>query len=482
MSTTSQKTKTGFVADSLAVGVLVMFAMTVIQRGLGFLRGIWFCRVLDDTSVGAWSMAYDFIEMMTPILLLGLPGCLPRYAEAFREQGHLPSLVRRLGIATAILAGVCLLALTSFPSLFAWLVFLDVQQTSMIQAMAIAILIVVVFNFVRELVSSLRQVRVVSQMQFLQSVGFTIASVSWLATDGSLTGLVYCFSLATIIALLPGVLVLRAGWSGLPDSSHPFDARAMWRRVLPFAITLWSMNLLNNAFALSDRYMILHWLPGTDAEAQAAIGQYHSGRIFPMLLASLAAMLGSILLPYLSADWEKQRRESVTLRLRQILFALSLVFSVVAASLLILSPWIFGTLLQGRYAAGLSLMPMAFVFCIWVALATVGENYLWVLERGKLATLAMGVGLAANIGLNLLLLPIWGLHGAVVATLLANFVMLCGTWWGMHRHGYPFDETALYATVLPLTLLVGPWVTLVSAITIIASNPQVRAWLADLRK
>lgn len=481
MSTTAptQRTKASFVADSLAIGMLVMLAMTVIQRGLGFARGIWFCRVMDDASVGAWGMAHDFIAMATPIVLLGMPGCLPRYAETYRERGQLQSLVRRLAIATIVLAALFVVTLFAVPSMYAWLVFLDSDKTALVYGIGLAILVVVVFNFIRELVGSLRQVRVVSVMQFVQSVAFTLLGIAWLALGGSLVGLIHCFSIATAIAIIPGAMTLQNGWSGLSRCTESFDSNAMWRRILPFAITLWSMNLLTNVFAMSDRYMILHWLPGSDAAAQSAIGQYHSGRIFPLLLMSLAAMVGSTLLPYLSADWEQNRRTHVCLRMRQILFLTAAVFSAGAAVILLFAPWIFGTLLQGRYDAGLSLMPMAFVFSIWVALATIGENYLWVVERGKLAALAMGCGLVANIALNLWLIPIWGLHGAVVATMLANLVVLLGTWWGMHHHGYRLDATALYATLLPATLLAGPWATLISVTACVAINRQVHDWIGE---
>ena len=88
--------KTSFAADSLAIGLVVMLAMTIVQRGVGFFRGIWFCRLLDDHLVGQWAMAFGFVTMITPIMLLGMPGSLPRYVEHFRLRGQLPQLVRRL--------------------------------------------------------------------------------------------------------------------------------------------------------------------------------------------------------------------------------------------------------------------------------------------------------------------------------------------------------------------------------------------------
>ncbi|MGB7324686.1 MAG: oligosaccharide flippase family protein, partial [Rubripirellula sp.] len=134
MSDVSKKTESesSFVADSLAIGMAVMLAMTIIQRGLGFFRGIWFCRLLDDAVVGQWSMAYDFITMITPVMLLGIPGTLPRYVEHYRVRGHLTPLVRRMLWVTIGLGAIFFVAIMLFPDFFGWLVFLQPQSMSLV--------------------------------------------------------------------------------------------------------------------------------------------------------------------------------------------------------------------------------------------------------------------------------------------------------------------------------------------------------------
>ncbi len=479
MTKNSNPADRSFVADSLAVGMMVMLAMTIVQRGLGFVRGLWFCRELDDVVVGQWSMAYDFLIMVTPIMLLGMPGTLPRYVQRYRIRGQLSFLVRRILAATCVLAAAFYTVMLLVPDWFGWLIFLDANNTSLIHAIAAGVLAIIAFNFVYELVTSLRQVRVGSLMQFIQSVGFTVIAIAHLSFGGGITGLMYSFVAATLLAIVPGALALQSGWRGLPRTEETFDAPSMWRCVLPFALAIWSMNLLSNVFALSDRYMILHWLPAGGMDPQAAVGQYHSGRIFPVLLMSVATMISGVMLPYLSADWESGRREQVRLQIRRMMLGVSVVFTAGAAVTLLFAPWLFSQVLEDRYSDGLVLMPMAFVFSIWFALISVGENYLWVSERGKWIAIATAVGLGMNIVLNLALLPLWGLHGAVVATLIANGVVLLGLWAAMARFGYTLDRTTFYVTILPITLLAGPLAALVCVLASCIVNPQARAWSTE---
>lgn len=453
-----------------------MLAMTVVQRGLGFFRGIWFCRVLDDAIVGQWSMAFDFITMITPVMLLGLPGSLPRYVEHYRLRGHLPQFVRRLLIATGLLGGVCFAGMIVAPNWFGWLIFLEPQNVALIYSVGVGVIATVGFNFVYQLVSSLRQVRVASWMQFVQSVGFTLGSVVWLATGGGIVGVIYSYTAATVLAIAPGLLSLVSGWGGLPNSDEPFAPPSMWRRLLPYAAAIWAMNLLTNTFALSDRYMILHMMPGTEEMTQAAVGQYHSGRIIPMLLVSLSTVVSGVLMPYLTADWEAGKQEEVRQRLRRIVFAMSVFFTVGGAASLLAAPWFFETVLENRYTAGLAMMPMTFVFCIWISLGNIGQDYLWVVEKGKWVAVAIAVGFALNIAMNYALLPIWGLQGAVVATLASNGVVLIGLWLAMKKFGYHLDLSTFVATLLPATLLMGPWVTLVATVVVCAGTRQTRSW------
>jgi polysaccharide transporter, PST family len=461
------------------MGMLVMLAMTIIQRAVGFFRGIWICRLLDDTEVGQWAMAIGFIMLMTPVMLFGIPGSLPRYVERYRLQGHLPSFVRRMGWITATCMCVFLICAWLFPTSLGWFIFLEPQNVSLVYSIGVAVVSIATFYFVNELISSLRQVRVVSFMQFVQSVLFTAFAIMALYGGYGLIGVVLSYSASTLIAILPGMYVLMRGWRGLPVSEEPFCVPSMWRNILPYAGALWAMNLIGNVFELSDRYMILHLTPGGELVGQAAVGQYHSGRMLPVLLMSLATLVGGVLMPYLSADWENGKRDEVRDRMRRVLLAVSAFFTLGGAFSLVIAPWMFSTLLENRYSDGLAMMPIVFVFCIWAALVTLGENYLLVAERGKLVAICLSFGLLANLGLNWLLLPIWGLHGAVIATLCAHGTVLVTLWFAMSRSEFAWDRTVLYITLLPATLLMGPWVAIASVVTVVAASAHARLWLRE---
>ncbi|HBJ34023.1 MAG TPA: spore cortex protein [Planctomycetaceae bacterium] len=480
MQSTRTESESSFVADSLAGGMLMMLGLTLVQRALGFFRGIWFCRMMDDTSVGQWAMAFGFLILIAPVMMLGLSGAMPRFVERYRQAGQLPAFIKRVMLGAWVGGALVFLAMAIAPQAFGWLVFRSPSDNLLIASLAFAILTLFAFNFTLDLVSSLRQVRLNSIMQFIQGVGFTASSIVALAYGGGVVSLLICFGGATIVGMLPGLWILRKGWGGLPVGTTPLDSRSMWKSLLPYAMALWTINLLTNLFELADRYMILHYTAGGEAIAQAAVGQYHSGRLVPTLIGNIALMYAGILMPYLAADWEAGRRREAVGALRRTLMIATIFFTAGAAITLMFAPWIFGTLLQGRYGEGLRLMPHAFVICIWGSLISLGQLHVWLNERGKWIGCALGVGIVINLVLNYLWLPSFGLDGAVWATVVSTGVVLIGVLGVMGRLEFSIDLQVIGVSMLPLALFLPPWTSLCVSVLILGLMPQARLGLVRI--
>src|SRR2546423_13953837 len=84
--------------DTLATSVTILLVANIVQRTIGFGRGILFCRWLTPDELGTWEMAYSFLLLAAPIIVLGLPGSFGRYLERFRQQGQLRTFLRRVTV------------------------------------------------------------------------------------------------------------------------------------------------------------------------------------------------------------------------------------------------------------------------------------------------------------------------------------------------------------------------------------------------
>ena len=453
--------------DTLVDSVLILMALTVVQRLVGFVRAVLFCRWLDPEQLGLWDMTFSFLLLAAPLAVLAIPGTFGRYVEHYRQRGQLHMFLRRTvsvcgGLALAAFVGVVLAQRG-----LSQLVFGTEDQSSMIALAAGCLVTVIVYNFLIETFIALRNIRLVSAMQLVNSVTFAVLGV------GLLLG--WQCNAQSVLLAYGGSCLIAAGcvgcwlprvWRTAPSPAQDAPKAPLWAKIAPFAAWVLLSSVLINLFEVVDRYMIIHFMRVPASEALDVVGNYYSSRVVPMLLVSIAAMLATIVMPHLSHDWEAGRRDLVTARLRLFLKLLGFALFTGGVAVLLAKPLLFGMAFRDKFPFGEAVLPWTLVYCTWFGLLMVLKNYLLCAEKARLVSVAIGCGLALNVPLNLILLPRLGLEGAVLATTAANALSLGLVCLFNHRLGFRLDAGAKLVLVLPLLLCLGPWVALFALVAV----------------
>jgi polysaccharide transporter, PST family len=411
--------------DSLLQSVVLWLVLIAVQRMVGFVRAILFCRWLDPAQLGLWDMAFGFLMLAGPLAMLALPGTFGRYAEYYRLRGQLRPFLVRTSAACILLTLAAVLLIVFFRRTFSELIFGCPGQTRLVMLVAAALLAVGAYNYFISLMTALRKVRLAAAMEFINGVLFAVLGIALVLTwrcDSA--GVVIAYGGSCLLSVLPVAWWVKEAWKSSPAEFEPLPRRNLWAKLVPFAAWILMINTLTNLFGIADRYMIVHFAPGSHEETLAMVGQYHSSRVVPLLLVSVASMLATVLLPHLSHDWESGRRAQVSRRLNLFLKLLAYGLMTASAAVLFVAPWLFGVAFQGKFAGGMAVLPWTLAYCVWFGVALVAQQYLWCAERAGLAGLALAAGLAINVAMNLVLLPRFGLLGAVLAATAANLVAL----------------------------------------------------------
>ncbi|MBX3424766.1 MAG: lipopolysaccharide biosynthesis protein [Pirellulales bacterium] len=458
-------------ADTLAASVVILLAVTVIQRSVGFGRGILFCRWLSPEVLGQWEMAYSFLLFAAPLAVLGVPGSFGRYAEHYRARGHLRTFLRRATAWTVGCAGIAMLLAALLPGPLAVFVFGEADNAPVVRGMSLCLGAIILHHTVTSVLTALRLYRVVSAMNLVQSLLFAVVSLAMLWRGQSVSDIITAYGAACLAASLGALVWAWPGFRGLEPAVDALPQREFWPKLLRFAFFLWVTNLLTHLFALVDRYMIIHCSGMSPAEALEQVGHYHSSRIVPLLLVSVADLLSGLIMPHLSHDWEAGRRESVSFRMALAVKLTSLGMLACGGAVLAAGPLLFGTVLQGRYDEGLAVLPWTLAGCMWYAIYSVSQNYLWCAERTRLSTAPLACGLVVNVILNFMLLPMWGLLGAVVATAISTSVCLALSLALSRVHGMQVDRGVWIAAATPAALVFGTAPALIATAALILLAP-----------
>jgi O-antigen/teichoic acid export membrane protein len=275
---------------------------------------------------------------------------------------------------------------------------------------------------------------------------------------------VAAFGFACFVTTAAGLAWLIRLWRELPGDEPTLSHGSLWGKLMPFAFWVWVTNWISNSFDLADRYLIVHYGGLSHDAALAMVGEYHSARVIPALFLGLAELLGALVTPHLVHDWETGRREQVAARLRMILKLFALSFTGAAMILMIVSPLFFHTALDDKFGLGQHVFPFTLACTVWTGLAWVSHNWLWCAERSRLVCVGLGVGLVANVTLNLVLLPRFGLDGVVWSAAISRITLLAVVWTLCRLLGLTIERGLIVVAVLPGLLLIGPWYALAGII------------------
>jgi O-antigen/teichoic acid export membrane protein len=454
-----------------------MLSITVIQRTIGFGRSILLCRWLPPEELGHWDLTLAFLDLAAPFAVLSIPACFLRYVEHYRQRGHLRVFLRRMAMAVLASVGCSIVAMSFGQSWLSEQLYNSDQGLPLVRLVILTLAPLVVFNTVIEVFGSLRMYPVVSLLTFVQSLLFAGVTLSLVAFwHAGADSIIIGYGLTCLLCdILPLYWLVRM-WANQPHSPNVPAALAFWGRLVPFISSVWVINLLENVFAMTDRYMLLHYSQMAAGDAAVALGQYHSARVFPLLIMQLAAMVGAMFVPYWSHDWEAGRREQVRARLDLFLKVLGLGLTAAAAIVLLVAPFLFVSLFGGKFAGGESIHPWTLLSAVWFSMFCVANTYFWCNERVWQVSLILLFSLAVNAITSIVLLPRLGLFGAVLSAAIADVLLLIAVYGLGAMQGMRVSQGTWIVSAAPAALAFGAWTALTVLVALVLLSLTTR-WI-----
>jgi O-antigen/teichoic acid export membrane protein len=364
---------------------------------------------LSQPQYGVWTILIVGMSLATPVLSLQLPAALIRFLAGEDRRRHLQNGFYSVLLFLALLnGGVYLLAWLGLPLWKTWpavarftpyiLPVLLVVALSVLLNAALAYLRAFRLMLPHSLVSILQYITETLAIYLALSYGDGIGDALWgmAAVRGLSTGLALAFIISRI-----GVGLPRFG----PLSPY-----------LRYSLPLVPNSTFYYLFNESDRFIIgrLISLP--------AVALYHAAYTTAGVIGTFFAPLHFVLFPLLAKLWHnKQKEEIATTMTESLRYGALLAFPALAGMTILARPLLAALTPEAYQESAIYIAPLAAGFALFgfavIAgnlVATAGQTrYLLAID----ASLALG-----NIALNLLLVPYWGIGGAVLATLAGHLV------------------------------------------------------------
>ena len=397
----------------LALGkqTLIYGLGNVAVQAVGLLTLPVFARVFSEAEYGVLELATVTLAALVIIADVGLASASQRSWFDYTDEQHLQ---RRVVMSTALIVSlvvsgtVCAALVLAREPVSEWL-FDGQQYTTVVVLLAVALPLTILAQLLRELMRLRFRAwnYMISAALGAAITGFLgVGAVLFL--DAGLDGVLWGIVVGASAAALYGVVVVRADLGASVSSGELRTMLAFGLPLVPAALAVWALTFI-------DRIML------GQLSNLAEVGEYAvANRVAMPLLFAVAAFVTAFS-PFILAahsedpGTEKQIRARVLIYLTAGLVLVALALSLFAREIIeIVAPQFDDSYrATGLVAAGL----VAF------GISTVTMTGLTIARRTGHVAVAAAVAAAINIGLNLLLIPPWGMIGAATASLVAYTVL-----------------------------------------------------------
>ena len=393
-----------------------------------YLRNICLLPILTRyfgvEDYGVWVQIIGVVELLSGVATLKLSNGLQRFLPSRREAGLLAddvmSILLIVGLTAATLSFVIVTGVDAWGLLPAGDANGGIIRYAVFALVPVSALFQVLVGYFR----ASQQTGRYSLFLIVESFGYLGLALLALWLGAGLWGVVGALSFVRLVSCIAAftLMVRQIGLSRPSFSCLPTYLR-FCLPFLPMAVFVW----ING---LGDRYVIALIL------GPEATGVYSVSYAIANIAGLLFAPIFFVFAPAITPLWEKGDLSSVK---ELLLYAQKYPFLFVGPLVIILTfynKWIIATFATSQYLADPVLALMISGGIVFMNISTFAESFIALLNKTQMLPVIWGAGAALNVTANLIVVPIWGINGAAMTTLL-TFVFQAAFSFFYVRQFYP---------------------------------------------
>lgn len=396
----------------VAKGAGIGFTGTLIGMAFGYLSRMVIVRFLDASDYGLVCLGFAVMSMGVTLSLVGLPSGIVRYVSFYKGKGDKGKVKGTLVSALKISMPLSLV-LTLYVFYFAnWIsvnVFHEPEFAPILRIFSIAIpFYVLAQNFLYGTIGFQYMHYSVYTEHIFQNVFKMVAIVILLVLGFGVLGVAWGWVLA--IFVMPFIAFYLLERKVFPIFKTKIKASPMGKELFSFSLPLLFGSIAGLVMGWTDTLMLGYFSSSTD------VGIYSAALPTAQLIKAFSGAFGGIFFPVASELYARNKIDD----LRKICsvvtkWIISLTFPIFLLTVLF-SDHLLRILFGAEYITGATALSiLAFAFMIGGTLGPT-SSILLTYGRTKIPMVISYMAAATNFLLNLLLIPIYGIDGAAIAT------------------------------------------------------------------
>lgn len=375
----------------------------IIQSILTLVVGMMTARYLGPSNYGLINYAASIVSFMVPIMQLGLNNIMVQeLINAPEKEGEILGTSLLLSV---IMSGVCMVGVFMF--------------TAVVNAGETETILVCVLYSINLLFQGLEMIQYWFQSKYKAKYTMSVSLIAYvlvsaykiylLATQKS----IYWFALSNAIDYMLISLTLICIYKKLGGQRFSFSeqtAKAMVKKSSSYILS----SLMVTIFAQTDRIMLKLML------SDAATGYYTAATACVGITTFIYTAIVDSARPSIFSSL-KSSKEKFEINVVRLYSAITYISLFVCAAIVIFAPWIISILYGSEYNPSISALRIVVWYSTFSYYGVVRN--IWILAEGKQKLLIVInlLGALANVVLNAIFIPVMGVNGAALASLITQF-------------------------------------------------------------
>ena len=385
---------------------LIAITQALISLGGFFLLPI-VAKMLGADSYGIWAQITVIISLLSPLALMGLHMAFLRFLAAENDG----AVIREGFYSIIFLVGLTGLAISLAVYLLSDVLaaaFLGGSQAaSFVRAGSFLILFTAVDMVATFYFRISRETGIYAALTLFNSFGRLTLVLVLLGLGFGLMGVIGGFIIVTLLELLIAlVLIVRRIGFAVPEFTYMKTYLKYSAPITPNALIRWITES-------SDRFIIGFFLGVT------AVGIYSAGYVIGGLVFQVMHPIQVILFPELSRLYDRLEMESVRLYLGIAMKYFLLVAIPAVAGLSVLAGPILDLFTTPEFAPGAVVIPFIALSGLLAGVYQIVINVTHLVKKNQFNLFIHVLAAVSNVALNILLIPLVGIVGAAIATLIS---------------------------------------------------------------
>lgn len=407
-------------SSEVAVGTFWGLAGTAALKLVSFLYIIYIARAVSQGEVGTFYLALSIIGLFGAWKTLGLPSALVRYIPFYDSKGEFGKVrsLLKWTYAINIISGALFAAMVWLAADLAAQFYQNPGLAEVLRLLSVFIVLDNIFSINTSFLQGKGDILSMQIMGNAQNLSKLLLTLLFFTLYGpSVYTLTASFMLSYAVGVAFSAKPVYSMFLALPQGKSQPQDLPLVREIIPFGLTLTVVQGIWALVSYTDRILLGYFLPSPAAGNTLAI--YSLAVALALNITVFPGAVGNIFLPMISKlvgrnDMDGVRKVMATAQ--RWMFFITIPFAIV---MIAFSAEMLSVFYGSAYEPGKNAMAL---FTAGLLLSTLSYVVTLALAGMRLVGLELKVSLAvslANLLLCLLLIPIYGMEGAALASAIS---------------------------------------------------------------